>query len=94
MLLARHVALIALILSGMAWISTARAQSATIGATLDWWKLDDDMLTFICLPEHAPGWCADAEEGIRPPPPPASTQDRRRRLRAWMTKPGRASLQS
>ena len=78
MLLPRPAPLIALILFGTIWISTAQAQTATIGVTLDWWKLDDDMLTFVCLPEQSPEWCADARAGVRPPPPPISTQDRRR----------------
>ncbi|GEM_PF-6232758 len=64
-----------------AWGSSAQAQSATIGANLDWWKLDEDMLTFVCLPERQPAWCADARAGIRPPPPPppeTAPGDRRR----------------
>ena len=63
------------------WGSAAQAQSAMIGANLDWWKLDEDMLTFVCLPERRPPWCADARAGIRPPPPPppeTAAGDRRR----------------
>ncbi len=61
--------------------SPASAQSFMIGANLDWWKLEPDMLTFVCLPDVQPAWCADARDGVRPPPPapPAPPpQDRRR----------------
>lgn len=67
----------------VAWGPAAQAQTATIGATLDWWKLDEDMLTFLCLPEEQPAWCADARAGIRPPapPPPEAAPGERRRGR-------------
>lgn len=48
----------------------AAAQSTLIGADLDWWKLEPQMVTFLCLPDVKPAWCADAAAGIRPPPPP------------------------
>ena len=67
---------IALVTTGA---STVHAQSTLIGATLDWWKLEEDMLTFVCLPEQSPAWCADARAGIRPPPPPPPVADRDRR---------------
>ena len=85
MFLARPIPLVGLILFGTIWMSTAQAQTNTIGASLDWRKLDEDMLTFVCLPEQAPGWCTDARAGVRPalplPPPDPTVQDRRRRHR-------------
>jgi hypothetical protein len=82
MFLARTIPLVGMILFGTIWMSAAQAQTNTIGASLDWRKLDEDMLTFVCLPEHAPGWCPDALAGVRPalprPPPASSVQDRRR----------------
>ena len=81
---ARPIPLVGLILFGTVWMSAAQAQTNTIGASLDWRKLDEDMLTFVCLPERAPEWCADARAGVRPaltlplPPPTTSAQDRRR----------------
>jgi len=79
---ARPIPLVGLILFGTVWMSAAQAQTNTIGASLDWRKLDEDMLTFICLPEQAPRWCPDARAGVRPalprPPPAPPVQDRRR----------------
>ena len=83
MFLARPMPLVGLTLSVMIWMTAAQAQTNTIGASLDWWKLDEGMLAFVCLPERAPEWCADASAGVRPalplPPPATSAQDRRRR---------------
>jgi len=79
MLLTRLILLSALVFVGTILTSSVQAQTTMIGATLDWWKLDEDMLTFVCLPERAPVWCADARAGIRPPPPPPiADQDRTR----------------
>lgn len=60
-------ALIAL-LGGLS--ASARAQGVMIGRQIDWWKADESMVTFLCLPDERPAWCADAEAGNRPPPPP------------------------
>ena len=83
MFLARTIPLVGVILFGTIWMSAAQAQTNTIGASLDWRKLDEDMLTFVCLPEQAPEWCPDARAGALPvlpsPPPAPSMQDRRRR---------------
>ena len=51
MFLARTIPLVGMILFGTIWMSAAQAQTNTIGASLDWRKLDEDMLTFVCLPE-------------------------------------------
>jgi hypothetical protein len=81
MFLVRPIPLVGLILLGTVWMSAAQAQTNTIGASLDWQKLDEDMLTFVCLPEKAPGWCPDARAWVRPAlprqPPAPSVQDRR-----------------
>jgi hypothetical protein len=82
MFLARPILLVSLILFGTIWMSAAQAQTNTIGASLDWRKLDEDMVTFVCLPEKAPGWCPDARAKVQPalprPPLAPSVQDRRR----------------
>lgn len=57
----------------------AAAQDVIIGRALDWWKLDPNAVTFLCLPDRKPVWCADAEAGIRPPPPPQPPAPRTRR---------------
>jgi len=59
----------------------ARAQNVLIGPDLDWWKIDPNMVTFLCLPDRKPAWCGDAEAGVRPPPPepPPPPRERRRR---------------
>ena len=83
MFLARPILLISLTLLGTIWMSAVQAQTNTIGESLHWQKLDEGMLTFVCLPEKAPGWCSDARAEERPaqprPPPAPAVQDSRRR---------------
>lgn len=96
MFLARPMPLLGLILSVTIWMTAAQAQADTIGVSLDWWKLDEGMLTFVCLPERAPEWCADARAGVRPAltlplPPPATSAQGRRRSRSGPTPPSTAA---
>ena len=83
MFLARPILLISLTLLGTIWMSGVQAQTHTIGEPLHWQKLDEGLLTFVCLPAKAPGWCPDARAEDRPvelsPPPAPTVQDRRRR---------------
>lgn len=78
--------LLSLFTAGFGMLSTpAAAQSVPMGAALDWWKLEPEMVVFLCLPERKPAWCADSAAGIRPPeplPPPPPPEPRGRRSRS------------